>query len=203
MLLRILYIAIASLTILSTVKSKNLPDKACKDISTERALKKHPGCIIWWFLPGCVLGDRIAVDPFGIYPWEKFCRKYSDLQKHENCKGKIPQIRINGDLEEVAEKDINDKTADEKEANNEALVETETEEGEEEEKQKIPLEYFPINDIRSNFDENDGKLISYIEKLEELEEEKESNIILDEITEPEIVQQRPKRYIDIYQNQKQ
>ena len=198
MLLRILCIGIACLTILSAVESKNLSDRPCKDIATERALKKHPGCIIWWFLPGCVLGDRIAVDPFGIYPWEKFCRKYSDLQKHENCEGKFPQIRINDELEDVAEKDINDNTADEKETNNEGLVETETEE--EKEKQQISLQSFPINDIRSNFDENDDKLISYIEKLEELEEEKESNIILDEITEPEIVQQRPKRYIDIYQN---
>ena len=124
MLLRILYIGIACLTILTTVKSKNLPDKACKDISTERALKKHPGCIIWWFLPGCVLGDRIAVDPFGIYPWEKFCRRYSDLQKHKNCKGKIPQIRINDKVEDAVAEDTIDKTTVEKEANEEVLVET-------------------------------------------------------------------------------
>ena len=182
----------------STVESKSLTDKPCKDVSTERALKKHPGCIIWWFLPGCVLGDRIAVDPFGIYPWEKFCRKYSDLQKHKNCEGKVPQIRINNELEDVVEKDTNDKTAVEKAGNDEAFVETETKEEEEKgekEKPQIPLESFPISDIRSNFDENDDKLISYIEKLEELEEEKESNSILDKIAEPEIVQQRPKRYI--------
>ena len=192
MLLRVIYIGIACVTILSSVESKNIPDKPCKDTSTERALKKHPGCIIWWFLPGCVLGDRIAVDPFGIYPWEKFCRKYSDLQKHENCEGKIPQIRIYDELEDDVEKDTNDETAVEKAAHNEALVESETKE-EDEEKPQIPLESFPITDIRSNFDENDDKLISYIEKLEELEEEKESNSILDEITESEKVQQRPKR----------
>ena len=62
-----------------------------------RAPKKHPGCLIWWFLPGCILGDRIGVDPFGIYPWEKFCRKYSDLQTHKKCEDI---------LKEQTEKDI-------------------------------------------------------------------------------------------------
>lgn len=47
--------------------------------------REHPGCFIWWFLPGCYLGERVGVDPFNIYPWEKFCAKYTKLADHKKC----------------------------------------------------------------------------------------------------------------------
>jgi hypothetical protein len=37
----------------------------------------HPGCLIWWFLPDCPLGIMFGGDPFGIYPWAKFCKRYT------------------------------------------------------------------------------------------------------------------------------
>merc|ERR1712173_267489 len=52
--------------------------------------RSHPGCLIWWFLPGCPLGDAFGADPFGIYPWQKFCRKYTDLEDHDLCKPWLP-----------------------------------------------------------------------------------------------------------------
>lgn len=163
------------LIIASIIECRNCPENASKVASSERALKKHPGCIIWWFLPGCILGDRIAVDPFGIYPWKKFCRKYSDLQKHEICEGKIPANRINDELEAELGKEEEDDDVVEEEL-------------------QLPLESDEISDVRSNIDHNDDKLISYIEKLEELEEQNETNDIFDVKKEPEIIQQRPKRY---------
>ena len=177
MLLNILHLGTIALILASAIECRNCPENASNAASSERALKKHPGCIIWWFLPGCVLGDRIAVDPFGIYPWKKFCRKYSDLQKHEICEGKVPANRINDELEEELEKEEEDDDDDNVE-----------------EEQQLSLNSDEITDVRSNIDQNDDKLISYIEKLEELEEQNETNDIFDVKKEPENIQQRPKRY---------
>ena len=52
------------------------------------AKKKHPGCLIWWFLPGCPLGKIFGTDPFGIYPWDKFCSQYEAFDDTEFCKDK-------------------------------------------------------------------------------------------------------------------
>jgi len=47
--------------------------------------KDHPGCAIWWFFPGCPLAKLFGADPFNIYPWEKFCKRYSSIETHEVC----------------------------------------------------------------------------------------------------------------------
>ena len=41
-----------------------------------KATVPHPGCTVWWFIHGCPLARVFGVDPFHLYPWEKFCRKY-------------------------------------------------------------------------------------------------------------------------------
>ena len=172
-------IGLTLIVLASMIECKNIPDNPAKPGCTKssgRALKKHPGCIIWWFLPGCVLGDRIAVDPFGIYPWKKFCRKYSDLQTHDKCKGKVPQIKENDEI------GITFETNDVKE------------------KQQLS-ESSVITDINSNVEQYDNNLTSYIanlEELERLEEENESNSVLNNVQEIKITKQRPKRY-DYYE----
>ena len=123
---------------------------------------------------GSLVNSRFVLKP-AHYPWEKFCRKYSDLQKHEICEGKIPANRINDELEAELGKEEEDDDVVEEEL-------------------QLPLESDEISDVRSNIDHNDDKLISYIEKLEELEEQNETNDIFDVKKEPEIIQQRPKRY---------
>ena len=47
---------------------------------------EHPGCMVWWFLPDCPLGKIFGADPLGIYPWEKFCKRYTAFDKTEFCK---------------------------------------------------------------------------------------------------------------------
>ena len=64
---------------------------------------EHPGCFIWWFLPGCFFGDTFGVDPFGIYPWEKFCAKYSSLSELEECRPFVDGFNeVEMPLEEMA-----------------------------------------------------------------------------------------------------
>ena len=168
---KVFCIGLTFIVLASIIESKNIPENPAKpgcSKSAGRALKKHPGCIIWWFLPGCVLGDRIAVDPFGIYPWKKFCRKYSDLQAHDNCKGKVPRIRESDEIDTVVEKEIND---DEDQLSESSL----------------------LTDINSNVKQSDNNLNSYLEHLETIEEQNESNSVLNKIQKTEITKQRPKR----------
>ena len=40
---------------------------------------------IWWFFPGCHLAKLFGADPFNIYPWEKFCKRYSSIETHKLC----------------------------------------------------------------------------------------------------------------------
>lgn len=47
--------------------------------------KEHPGCLVWWFLPDCPLGRIFGGDPFGIYPWKKFCKEYTAFENTEFC----------------------------------------------------------------------------------------------------------------------
>lgn len=56
-----------------------------------RARPEHPGCLIWWFLEGCPLGRIFGVDPFGIYPWRKFCRRYPAFTELDQCKKYLKQ----------------------------------------------------------------------------------------------------------------
>ena len=44
------------------------------------------GCLVWWFAPNCPLARMFGVDPFRIYPWDKFCKVYSDFEDAEVCK---------------------------------------------------------------------------------------------------------------------
>jgi len=50
----------------------------------------HPGCIIWWFLPGCPLASFFGPDPLNFYPWEKFCVNYTAFDDTEFCKKVTP-----------------------------------------------------------------------------------------------------------------
>ena len=151
----------------SRCKNINLKNKNTKtlevdpqDTGTEgvgRVLRKHPGCLIWWFLPGCILGDRIAVDPFGIYPWEKFCRKYSDLQKHQKC-------------EDITNQIVDDKEIDDLEEINKNLDNKET-------KVSIPIDN--SNKYAEDILENEYALFQkYLEQ--NLENPENENAIIDE-----------------------
>lgn len=51
-----------------------------------RGKKTHPGCIIWWFLPGCPLAKLFGPDPFNFYPWDKLCDKYTAFDDTKFCK---------------------------------------------------------------------------------------------------------------------
>ena len=153
---------------ISNAKTLYTRSESTETDSVGRTLRKHPGCFIWWFLPGCILGDRVAVDPFGIYPWKKFCRKYSDLQAHDICKGKVPRIRESDEIDTVVEKEIND--------NEDQLSESSL-----------------LTDINSNVKQSDNNLNSYLEHLETIEEQNESNSVLNKIQKTEITKQRPKR----------
>jgi len=144
-----------------------------------RALKKHPGCLIWWFLPGCPLGDRMSVDPFGIYPWKKFCKKYSDLQKHEACKKYIEKNRDNVALDNLATNEFDQE--------------------EENEKGNPPGEESSISDINNNVQKYDDALSTYIkdlEGLETLEQNKGQDNKINDARNPKSIRrnmQRPKR----------
>ena len=55
-------------------------------LNVQAAKKKtHPGCAIWWFFPGCPLAKLFGPDPFNIYPWKKFCKKYSSIETSAFC----------------------------------------------------------------------------------------------------------------------
>ena len=130
---------------------------------TTKAPKKHPGCIIWWFLPGCFLGDRFGVDPFGIYPWKKFCRRYSDLQKHEKCKLFLEIERdFDGEIDDIIKKEIS----------SERIIETSIATG---------GEHGNIKDTLSNHNDiNSEELNVYIEipkRLEKLDDYHKNEII--------------------------
>ena len=137
-------------------------EKRSKRFAT-KAPKKHPGCVIWWFLPGCFLGDRFGVDPFGIYPWKKFCRRYSDLQKHEKCK---LFLKIERDLDS----EIDDMIK--KEISSDRITETSIATGEEHGNIK--------NTLSNHNDINSGELNEYIEipkRLEKLDDYHKNDII--------------------------
>ena len=44
----------------------------------------HPGCSLFWFLPGCPLASVFGVDPQGTYPWETLCR-FRAIRHYEKC----------------------------------------------------------------------------------------------------------------------
>ena len=139
------------------------PTRNLEKRSATKAPKKHPGCIIWWFLPGCFLGDRFGVDPFGIYPWKKFCRRYSDLKKHEKCE---LFLKIERDLD----REIDDTI--ETEISSDRIIETSIATGEE----RGNIE----NTLRNHNDINSGELNKYIEipkRLEKLDDYHKNEII--------------------------
>ena len=88
----------------------------------ERKKKEHPGCFVWWFAPDCFMAKWFGVDPFGIYPWEKFCKKYSSFENKEVCKKYVEEpivpLPIENDESEVdkveAEEDVIKPRATEK-----------------------------------------------------------------------------------------
>ena len=45
-----------------------------------------------WFLPGCPLAKLFGPDPFNIYPWDKFCGRYTDFDDSPFCKEKARDI---------------------------------------------------------------------------------------------------------------
>uniref|UniRef100_A0A0K2SZW3 BPTI/Kunitz inhibitor domain-containing protein n=1 Tax=Lepeophtheirus salmonis TaxID=72036 RepID=A0A0K2SZW3_LEPSM len=63
-------------------------------VSNTIAKEKHPGCMVWWFVPGCPLEKIFGTDPFGIYPWKKFCIEYSDFESIPKCEGKTKPVNI-------------------------------------------------------------------------------------------------------------
>lgn len=67
---------------ISIAISEALAATSLRTLST----KEHPGCLVWWFLPDCPLGKIFGADPFGIYPWEKFCERYTAFDETEFCK---------------------------------------------------------------------------------------------------------------------
>lgn len=80
---RILFaIALVSLISLSFAA----PQDGGSSVEARKTKKSHPGCYIYWFLDGCPLGSMFGSDPFKIYPWKKFCRKYSGLEETKQCK---------------------------------------------------------------------------------------------------------------------
>ncbi|TRY76493.1 hypothetical protein TCAL_00075 [Tigriopus californicus] len=48
--------------------------------------RTHPGCSIFWFLKDCPLGEIFGVDPFKMYPWEKFCTQYTGFKGIKQCR---------------------------------------------------------------------------------------------------------------------
>ena len=158
--------------------------------SATKAPKKHPGCIIWWFLPGCFLGDRFGVDPFGIYPWKKFCRRYSDLQKHETCKH---FLEIERDLDREIDATIK------KEIRSDRIIETSIAPGEEHGN-------IENNTLSNHNNINSEELNVYIEipkRLEKLDDYHKNEIMATinsiisdaERLEPNVLSDRPKRHI--------
>ena len=66
--------------------------------------KKHPGCAIWWFFPGCPLAKIFGPDPFNIYPWKKFCKKYSSIETSDFCDAKkeaVEEVSVQPQVEEA------------------------------------------------------------------------------------------------------
>lgn len=57
-------------------------------MTESRAKKTHPGCIVWWFLPGCPFAYVFGPDPLRFYPWNKFCVEYSAFDNTEFCPNK-------------------------------------------------------------------------------------------------------------------
>ena len=67
----------------------------------ERKKKEHPGCFVWWFAPDCFMAKWFGVDPFGIYPWEKFCKKYSSFENKEVCKKYVEEPIVTLPIENI------------------------------------------------------------------------------------------------------
>ncbi len=45
-----------------------------------------------WFLPQCPLARIFGPDPFGIYPWKRFCKRFSAFDNTDFClKYKVSQ----------------------------------------------------------------------------------------------------------------
>ena len=60
------------------------------EVAKETGAARHPGCMIWWFIHGCPLAKVFGTDPFGLYPWEKFCKRYPEaFGGIEECKAFI------------------------------------------------------------------------------------------------------------------
>lgn len=68
----------------------------------EAKKKNHPGCLVWWFAPGCPLANVFGADPFHIYPWEKFCVKYSDFKDTKFCEN----VEVQEELDEKEEENM-------------------------------------------------------------------------------------------------
>ena len=65
----------------------------------KRKRKEHPGCFVWWFAPDCFMAKWFGVDPFRIYPWEKFCKKYSSFENMDVCKKYVEEPIVNLSVE--------------------------------------------------------------------------------------------------------
>ena len=66
-------------------------------------VKKHPGCLIWWFAPDCAFATVFGSDPLNIYPWGKFCKKYSAFQNTKFCIKNEDEVMVDSNQEELIE----------------------------------------------------------------------------------------------------
>merc|ERR1719412_1142819 len=81
----------------------------------------HPGCFIWWFAPDCPLARLWKPDPFRIYPWGKFCKKYSAFTNTKFCtENDTKKLQINKQAKAEHETDLFDQ---EKKENDNEMVE--------------------------------------------------------------------------------
>lgn len=72
-------------------------------MTESRPKKAHPGCIVWWFLPGCPLAYVFGPDPLRFYPWNKFCGEYSAFDNTEFCSKKSREKEEQGKETDVDE----------------------------------------------------------------------------------------------------
>ena len=94
------------LFIFSVTLTASSPSRRESGTATSTA-KSHPGCAVWWFLNDCPLGNLFGVDPFGIYPWKKFCKKYSGLRNTSQCKKlKIKETNKDKEIIELNNEEI-------------------------------------------------------------------------------------------------
>ena len=176
---------------ISNAKTLYTRSESTETDSVGRTLRKHPGCFIWWFLPGCILGDRVAVDPFGIYPWKKFCRKYSDLQKHKRCQA---FVNIENKHNKEINTNLNVKIDEDKNIQETIKEGAQVTDSKNQEQVSIPV-------LINNGKEHEyqlTKLIQDLEKVDQLKtDEKHKNEIADtgKIKPISVSLQRPKRRV--------